>query len=131
MRFLRLFAVTCLLQASVATAAPLLNVSPNPELHAWFESLKQPGSNRPCCSISDCRFTAYEENGGHFEVIVDGWKYIVPDAVVVQADDNPTGRAVVCYSYISFGPSVAGDEVRTEPQDAIEILCFLPSKPSS
>ena len=26
----------------------------NPELHGWFESLKQPGSGISCCSIADC-----------------------------------------------------------------------------
>jgi hypothetical protein len=116
----------CVLMRGVASAAPPPNMMPDSKMHAWFESLEQPGTQQRCCSISDCRFTSYEERDGHYEVNVDGWKYAVPDENVLHMTTNPTGRAVVCYAYTSFGASIPNGEVRTAPQDAIEILCFLP-----
>jgi hypothetical protein len=116
----------CVLLPTVASAVPPSNMTPDPTMHEWFESLRQPGTQQPCCSISDCRFTSYEERDGHYEINVDGWKYTVPDENVLHMTTNPTGRAVVCYAYTSFGPSIPDGEVRTAPQDAIEILCFLP-----
>jgi hypothetical protein len=116
----------CVLLPTVASAVPPPNMTPDSKMHAWFESLEQPGTQQRCCSISDCRFTSYEERDGHYEISVDGWTYAVPDENVLHMTTNPTGRAVVCYAYTSFGPSIPDGEVRTAPQDAIEILCFLP-----
>jgi hypothetical protein len=111
---------------TVASAVPPPDMTLDPTMHEWFESLRQPGTNLPCCSISDCRFTSYQERDGHYEISVDGWKYAVPDENVLHMTASPIGRAVVCYAYTSFGPSIPDGEVRTVPQDSIEILCFLP-----
>lgn len=124
-------AIFCLFQSAIAGAAPPANVTPDPGLHAWFESLKKPGTGQPCCSISDCRFTSYDTRNGHYEITIDGWPYLVPDEAVLHTTNNPLGRAVVCYNYTSFGPPVPRGEVRTTPQDTIEILCFLPTNPLS
>lgn len=117
--------------AAVAVAAPPTDVPPDRPLEAWFKSLKQPGSQRLCCSISDCRFTAYQIRDGHYEVTIDGWKYVVPNESILRRMNNPTDKAVVCYSYASFGLPAPQGEVRKMPQDTIEILCFVPPKPLS
>jgi hypothetical protein len=64
----------------------------------WFNSLQQPGSGISCCSIADCRRTDSRIVGDHYEVMIDGEWRAVPPSAVVDRDDNPTGRAVVCYT---------------------------------
>jgi hypothetical protein len=70
----------------------------DPALAPWFQSLRQPGTNMSCCSIADCRETDYRTVGDHYEAFVQGrWLEIPPDKVLNRTD-NPTGRAVVCWS---------------------------------
>jgi hypothetical protein len=67
-------------------------------LAPWFNSLQQPRTGISCCSIADCRRTDARLAGDHYEALVDGqWRAVPPEAVVERAD-NPTGRAVVCYT---------------------------------
>jgi hypothetical protein len=124
----RILSTVWFFHIGVAAAAPPANTNPDPALHEWFQSLAQPGTQKPCCSISDCRFTDYKEHNGRFEIIIDGWPYTVPDNVILRTINNPVARAVVCYGYASFGPPVPQGEIRTSPQDVIEILCFIPEK---
>jgi hypothetical protein len=128
---LRLIAIVCIVQTQVAVATPPENANPNSALSGWFKSLRQPGTQHPCCSVSDCRATAYEIRNGHFEIKLDGWLYVVPDEVVLHRADNPTGEAVVCYSYSAFGPPMEHGQIRTTPQDTVEILCFIPPQPTT
>jgi len=112
----------------VAVATPPANMTPDPALSAWFEALRQPGTQHLCCSISDCRVTVFNIREGHYEIRIDGWPYIVPDADILHQADNPTGQAVVCYAYSSFGIPIEAGQPRTKPQDTVEILCFIPPK---
>jgi hypothetical protein len=128
---LRAIAVVCIVKTPAAVATPPANADPNSALSGWFKSLKQPGTQHPCCSVSDCRVTEYDIRNGHFEVKLDGWPYVVPDKAVLHRADNPTGEAVVCYSYSSFGPPMESGQIRTTPQDTIEVLCFIPPKPTT
>lgn len=102
----------------------------DPKLHAWFESLKDPVTQRSCCAISNCRFADYRQVNGQFEVRIDGWAYLIHPNIILRTN-NPTGRGVVCFDYTNFGPPVPTGATRTEPQDTIEIRCFLPAKPIS
>jgi hypothetical protein len=111
---------------AAARAAPPASETPNPELHAWFESLHQPDSHELCCSISDCRFTAVEHRDHHYEIAIDGWRYIVQDKTILSEARNPTGHAIVCYKYIAFNPPLPIGVTRTGAQDEIEIICFIP-----
>ncbi len=79
-----------------ALAAPPPNADPS--MAPWFNSLQQPGSGISCCSIADCRRTDSRIVGDHYEVMIDGEWRAVPPSAVVDRDDNPTGRAVVCYT---------------------------------
>ena len=97
----------------VAIAAPPDNR--NPALAPWFESLKQPGTGAPCCSIADCRTAEFRRDRDGYEVLIDGrWKMSVPFWLrvppnrIIDGIDNPTGRGVVC-----FAPEAG-------------ILCFVP-----
>ena len=123
--------VTWIFYAAVAAAAPPTDVPPDHTLEAWFKSLKQPGSQRLCCSISNCRFIAYEIHDGHYEVTIGGWRYVVPNESILRRMNNLTDKAVVCYGYASFGLPAPPGEVRKTPQDTMEILCFVPPKPLS
>jgi hypothetical protein len=67
-------------------------------LAPWFQSLRQPGTGMSCCSIADCRQTDFRIQDGHYQAMIDGrWRPVPPEAVLERID-NPTGRAVVCYT---------------------------------
>jgi hypothetical protein len=67
-------------------------------LAPWFQGLRQPGTGMSCCSISDCRQTEFRTAGNHYEAMIEGqWRAIPPDKIL-DGIDNPTGRAVVCYT---------------------------------
>ena len=70
---------------------------PDPVLGPWFQSLTQPGTGIPCCSVSDCHETDFRINGDHYEAWVDGQWRVVPPEAVLKRTDNPTGRAVACF----------------------------------
>ncbi len=102
-----------LVLSQVAIAAP--PDSRDPALAPWFESLKQPGTGAPCCSIADCRTAEVRQDRDGYEVFIDGrWKMSVPFWLrvpphrIIDGIDNPTGRGVVC-----FTPEAG-------------ILCFVP-----
>jgi hypothetical protein len=126
-QFLSLFA----LALQQATAAPPTDAKIDPALSAWFTALKVPGTSLSCCSIADCRFTSVVVNGDHFEVTIEGQRLVVPDARIIRGISGPDGRAVVCYTYAEFRPPSPPGAIDPEPQDRIEVLCFVPSRPTS
>lgn len=104
LRLLVFAAVAC--TAATAIARPPPNA--DPKLAPWFESLRQPRSGASCCSIADCRPADFRTSGDHYEVKLQrGWT-AVPREKILHRLDNPTGRAVVCWT-----PSVG-------------IMCFVP-----
>ncbi len=119
------------LTSFAAAARPPANVTPDPELKRWFESLKQPHTGEICCSISDCRFVSFTIENGDYEVTIDDFVYVVPKPAVIPSVPNPTGKAVACYTIAAFNPPPPKGVVATEPQDVIEILCFIPPRPPS
>ena len=85
-----------LMWPAVAIAHPPPNADMS--LAPWFEGLRQPGTGMSCCSIADCRQTDFRTIGTHYEALIDGqWRPIPPDKILDRID-NPTGRAVVCYT---------------------------------
>ena len=89
--------------SQVAVAAPPDN--PDPALAPWFESLKQPGTGAPCCSIADCRTVEFRQDRDGYEVLIDGrWKMSIPFWLrvppnrIIDRTDNPTNRGVVCFT---------------------------------
>lgn len=100
-------AISVLLAATTALAAPPPGGNPDPATAAWFRSLRSPTTNVSCCSVADCRNTAIrleadgsisawigQEQFGHGAP--DEWRTIPPEARL-ERDDNPTGHAVVCF----------------------------------
>ena len=84
-------------------AAPPDN--PDPALAPWFESLKQPGTGASCSSIADCRTVEFRQDRDGYEVLIDGrWKMSIPFWLrvppnrIIDRIDNPTNRAVVCFT---------------------------------
>lgn len=89
--------------SQVAVAAPPEH--PNAALVPWFESLKQRDTGASCCSIADCRMVEFRQDRDGYEVLIDGrWKLSapfwlrVPPNRIIDRSDNPTGRAVVCFT---------------------------------
>src|SRR4051794_17706062 len=82
--------------ASAALAAPPPDADPS--LSPWFRSLRVPGTGTSCCSIADCRPVESRITGDHYEVFVDGKWLRVPPELILGRADNPTGRAVVCWT---------------------------------
>ena len=108
---------TALVCFAVLAAAPVAAAPPenaDPALHDWFQSLRQPSTGAPCCSIADCRRTDARHNAVGWEVWIDErfgghesqWTQVPPGRVLDR--QNPTGEAVVC-----FIPSVG-------------VMCFVP-----
>lgn len=98
----------------------------NPQLHAWFDALKN-REHGPCCSYADGQSIAVEDwgtqdrAGTHYWVILDGEKTDVPDEALVD-DPNRFGPAVVwvyqgyTYDYAHPTGGVAKKMIR----------CFMP-----
>ncbi len=70
----------------------------DPALSPWFEDLRQPGTGRSCCSIADCRPVDFRIVENHYEAYVDDQWMAVPADKILHRYDNPTGRAVVCWT---------------------------------
>jgi hypothetical protein len=82
-----------------ATAAyARLTPHADPSLATWFQSLTQPGTGISCGSISDCRETDFRITDNHYEALIEGRWLEVPSDKVLPRTDNPTGRAVVCWT---------------------------------
>ncbi len=90
-------AIALLVPLAAATrAAPPPDADPS--LAPWFQSLQQPGTGMSCCSVADCRPTDYRTVGDHYEAWIEDRWIAVPNAKILRRVDNPTGRAVVCWS---------------------------------
>ena len=99
-----------MLIAHAACAAAPDNADPN--LAPWFNNLRQPWTNALCCSVADCRPVASRRREERYEVFIDGAWRRVPDDTVMERSDNPTGRAVACWT----------------PRGGV--LCFVPAPES-
>jgi hypothetical protein len=88
--------VAALFLGASATAAPPQNA--DPALAPWFRSLLQPGTSISCCSLADCRPTEYRIKADHYEALVGSKWLAVPPDKILQRTDNPTGRAIVCWT---------------------------------
>ena len=90
-----------LIAAGLLLAAPAL-AEPPPDadgtLAPWFQSLRQPDTGVSCCSIADCRTVDYRTDGDRYEAFIEGRWIIVPREKILQRIDNPTGRAVLCWT---------------------------------
>ena len=88
--------IGALLVAATASAQPPVNT--DPALAPWFRSLLQPGTRISCCALADCRETDYRMTADHYEARIRGKWIVVPSDKILQRTDNPTGRAVVCWT---------------------------------
>ena len=118
--------VFCVSFAIATNAEPPPNITPDPELQAWFKALSQPTTRQPCCSISDCRFTKFQLRDGHYEVEIDHWPVVIPDRAILHAVPNPYGKAVVCYSYDIGPPEYDIGSPGKPPHDPLRVSCFVP-----
>jgi hypothetical protein len=106
---IRQLVLACIIALCV-TAGPLL-AKPPPGATAnslWFESLEDPETTLSCCDEADCRVVDDRIAGDHYEVLVRGAWIAVPAGKMLHRTDNPTGRAVLCWS------------------PAFGIMCFVP-----
>ncbi len=82
------------------------------KLHPWYQTLKSPRTGQSCCSSVDCRAAPEAKNeSGHWSVVVNGERVVVPPDLVIKPDstENPTVEAHVCH--YAWGH---------------DILCFVP-----
>jgi len=113
----------------VAASSPP-DLSPNSSLSEWFKTLRQPGTNALCCSISDCHRVDYRLTDGGYEVYAEGRWYQVPNNIILRQKGNPVGKAVACYTTIPGYATLPGVSGR-DRGDHLEILCFVPELPTS
>ncbi len=119
MRLWRLVVVVCVtVLAGIAPALARPPANYNPALHAWFESLKEPGTGIGCCSESDCHILTPEElkqtKEGYQVRVRNLWVKVPPDKIL-EHQWNPTGGVVACY-----GPGRTVDDSAN-----IVIFCFI------
>jgi hypothetical protein len=106
--------------AVAANAAPPPGQPVDPEMHKWYESLKQPNTGAGCCSIADCRPFDSRIVQDHYEIFINRQWLPVPTGVVLHRE-NKAGVAIAClrtqWNY-GFGP----------PPDGFspDIMCFIP-----
>ena len=105
--------VHAILTTGVAAAPPSQS---DPTLAQWFEKLKQPGRDVPCCSVADCRITDSRPSPAGYDVLIEGRWYAVPPDRILQHVSNPTANAVVCYRWFHAGN---GAVIR------LNIFCFV------
>jgi hypothetical protein len=107
-----------LLLAAIGVAVARPPAYYNPALHAWFESLREPGSGIGCCSEADCKILQPDElkqtKTGYQVRVRNLWVAVPPDKIL-QHQWNRTGGVVACY-----GP---GRTVNN--QSDIVIFCFV------
>jgi hypothetical protein len=102
--------VAALVFFALLGAAVLAFARPPPgsdgSLAPWFQSLAQPDTGYPCCSVADCRTVQYRAVADHFEAFIDQRTFgtdapdawiRVPPWNVLHRRDNPTGEGVVCW----------------------------------
>ena len=115
-RFWFAVCVTMVTGMAPALAQPPANY--NPALHAWFESLKEPGTGIGCCSESDCHILAPEElkqtKDGYQVRVRNLWVAVPPDKIL-EHQWNPSGGVVACY----------GPGRDAESQASVVIFCFI------
>jgi hypothetical protein len=70
----------------------------DPALAPWFNGLRQPWTNALCCSVADCRPVDSRLHNGRYEALIEGEWRAVPDDHILNRADNPTGRAVACWT---------------------------------
>jgi hypothetical protein len=108
---MRLFFALCaamfIALTAVAGAAPPSDAPNDPDLHAWFQSLKSP-SGMSCCSEADCRYVVDRIGSTGYQAFFDNKWIDIPNEIVVRRD-NPTGQAVLCAT-----------------QDHSYLYCFVP-----
>lgn len=115
---IRRAALLCLL-AGPAVALPPPGADPNSEIYKWFDR-QENINNQGCCGQGDGH--TLEDNqwrtaGTVYEVFIDGlWHKIASSQMLRRAreDPNPTGKAVVWYSYNS------------QELGGVKIWCFGP-----
>ena len=91
--------MTFLLGSVTAFAGPPPDVeNADPAQSKWYEGLQQPKTGMSCCSIADCRPTEYRIKDNHYEVYIDTKWLPVPPDKILHRYDNPTGRAIVCWT---------------------------------
>ena len=118
--FLKAAAILMSLGAVIAVTATAEARPPahfDPQLHEWFESLKQPGTARGCCSESDCHILAdnqwRETNNGYAILVKEQW-FKVPHENILDHQPDPTGNVVTRYSVINSDKGLL-----------VNIFCFI------
>ncbi len=92
---LAFYAALICLAHSVSAAPP---PDADPALAPWFNSLRQPWTNALCCSLADCRPVESRLADGHYEALIEGQWRRVPNHLILDRSDNPTGHAIACWT---------------------------------
>lgn len=123
--------MAALFWATPCWSKPPQGVILDPAMSQWFETLQQPRTRFPCCSIADCRAVQYRQSvDGGYTVLYQGRWYRVPQGVILRGQSNPLGQAVACFeTVIGWGtmPGISDDD----REDRREIRCFVPPQPNS
>src|SRR4029079_16008927 len=121
---LRLRAIVAVSSALIAPTCALLP-SNAAERGAWFQSLRQPGTGKSCCDISNCAHVEAGWHNGSWWALIDKLWRQVPDNVVLRTPKTLDGEAYACTGY---NPNwAAGQRFVPIPY----FYCFVPPAPGS
>jgi hypothetical protein len=65
----------------------------------WFQGLLQPGTQAPCCALSDCKRTVADWHDGQWWAIVVGQWTPIPPQAVLKNTHSIDGDAYVCATH--------------------------------
>lgn len=95
--------------SSSVMAKPPEGSNPDSDTARWYKSLLNPISKGSCCDLADCRPTELRQspdNAGDWQAYIskavfgsnapDQW-ITIPNELILQHVDNPTGRVVICW----------------------------------
>ena len=92
--------VALVLASAVGAAGDALAADQSQQNRAeWFKGLLQPGTEAPCCSISDCARTVADWHDGQWWAVVVGEWTPIPPETVLNNTQSIDGDAYVCATH--------------------------------
>jgi hypothetical protein len=81
-------------------ALPMAAHDDTDDYSSWYNSLRNEAGVSCCSHNKDCKAVdVYRATSEGYEAFYDGVWVAVPWSAVLQREDNPTGRAVLCIGY--------------------------------
>jgi len=95
----RTLALVAVLAVAASVRAASAMADESEDRAKWFDGLLQPGTQAPCCSLSDCTRTVADWHDGQWWAIVVGEWTPIPPQAVLNNTRSIDGDAYVCATH--------------------------------